>query len=101
VVSESESKGGAKMTEITYDAHGRLVYNPEFHPNHGKSFTTDDLVYLCKYNDIDGPKLMAMALGKTEGTVANKVGDLRKSGLYQTFKEMPDELWEKILERMG
>ena len=87
------------MSGIQYDRHGRMVYNPEFHPNHRKPFTTDDLIYLCKYNDVDGPKLMSMALGKTEMTVANKVTNLRKSGQYEYFRSLSDEQWERILEK--
>lgn len=86
------------MDEVVYDRHGRMVYNPEYHPNHRKPFTVDDLIYLCKYNDVDGPKLMSMALGKTEMTVANKITHLRKVGLYEYYKSLSDEQWERIVE---
>ncbi|HCL4447567.1 TPA: hypothetical protein N2D04_002631 [Clostridium botulinum] len=36
--------------EYTKSNH-RLRYNPEFHENHGKPFTKDDLIYMCSMWD--------------------------------------------------
>lgn len=73
---------------VEYDRFGRMQYNTVYHPNHGKPFTESDLEYLCKYYERDGFKLMAMALGKTEKTVAQKVAELRKQGRFDYYKRL-------------
>ncbi len=30
------------MTTVTYDSTGRMKYHPDYHPNHGKPYTTQD-----------------------------------------------------------
>jgi hypothetical protein len=71
---------------IKYDNQGRMLYHPKFHTRHGKPFTKDDLIYLCKYWEIDDHRSLAFGLGKTEGTIASKVGDLKKNGKYEEYK---------------
>lgn len=77
------------MNDIKYDRKGRMLYNPEFHPNHRKPFTKDDLIYLCKFYEFAGTREMSFALGKTEKTVANKVADLRNSGDTSIIDRLP------------
>lgn len=73
---------------IAFDAQGRMKYNPLYHENHGKAFTQEELEYMCKYYDIDGPRSIGFALGKTEHTIMAKVYDLRKSGLFEHYKNL-------------
>lgn len=76
------------MEDIAFDNHGRMIYHPEFHENHGKHFSESDLEYLCKYYESDSRRSIAFALGRTEHTVAIKVSALRKSGLYEYYKNL-------------
>ena len=65
---------------IEYDRSGRMKYNPEFHFNQGKSWTHEEEEYLIKWYDLIGMEEMSFALGRTEGTIADKVNRLRKRG---------------------
>lgn len=85
-----------RIDGITFDPQGRMKYHPTFHPNHNKPFRASELVYLCKYYTIDGPRAIGYALGKTECTVSDRVCKLRKEGLYEFYKNMSDEDWLKI-----
>ena len=71
-----------------YATSRRMVYNPEYHPNHGKPWMVNDLVYLC--SSWDGMKKadIALALGRTHGTVLSKAYELKKSGDFDNFKNM-------------
>lgn len=74
------------MIEPTYDNRGRMNYHPEFHENHGKPFSQEELEYLCKYWESDDKDLIALALGRTEKTLHKKVRQLRQLGLYDYYK---------------
>lgn len=76
------------MQEIQYDSSGRMKYHPEFHFNHGKEMTTKELAYLCQNYGRGKRKELAMALGRTEATIAHKVCCLRKNGEFERYKEM-------------
>jgi len=71
-----------------YDRVGQMKYHPEFHKNHKKSFTESDLEYLCKFYDVDGAKLISMALGRTEAAVRSKLSNLKKRGLFEYYKNL-------------
>lgn len=75
-----------------YDRYGRLVYNPEFHPNHGKPYTQSDLEYLCKFWGVDEAKSLAFALGRPEHSLASKVNSLRKSDQFEWYKKL-NKFW--------
>ncbi len=66
----------------------RMRYNPEFHPNHGKPFTTGDLIYMCSMWDSMKKANIAMALGRTHSTILTKAYELRKSGLFDYYKKL-------------
>lgn len=71
-----------------YATSRRMVYNPEYHHNHGKPWTVSDLVYLC--SSWDGMKKadIALALGRTHGTVLSKAYELKKSGQFDHYKKL-------------
>lgn len=71
-----------------FDSQGRMQYNPDFHFSHGKPFTESDLEYMCKYYEIDGTKLMSLALGKTEMTIESKIRKLKKQNRYEYYKNL-------------
>lgn len=53
---------------IEYDNFGRMKYHPEYHFSHGKRFSKEELMYLCRFWEFDNRKDVALALGKTEHT---------------------------------
>lgn len=71
-----------------YDSNGRMCFNPDFHENHGKPFTLEDLEYLCKFWEHDDVRTIAFALGRTEATLFNMVKQLRQRGLFDFYKNM-------------
>lgn len=74
---------------IEYTAsNSRMRYNPEFHENHGKPFTKDDYIYMCSMWDSMKKADIAMALGKTVGTVLSKKYYLKKVGLFEYYKKL-------------
>ncbi len=73
---------------IQYDRHGRMMYHPEFHPNHGRRMTEEELEYLCKYCEVDSWRHLSFALGRTEHTLRSKVNSLKKRGLYEYYKKL-------------
>lgn len=66
----------------------RLRYNPEFHENHGKPFTVNELIYLCSSYDSMKKADIAMALGRTHSTILSKAHELRKSGQFEHYKNL-------------
>ena len=77
-----------KEAPIEYDRVGRMKYHPKYHKNHKKPFSESDLEYLCKFYDVDGAKLIAMALGRTEAAVNSKLNKLKKLGLFEYYKNL-------------
>lgn len=71
---------------IKTDRYGRMMYHPDFHPNHKKPFTEEEMEYICKFYDIDGPRAISFALGRTEKTIMTKINTLKKSGLYEKYR---------------
>ncbi|MEQ3307278.1 hypothetical protein AAA294_07255 [Fusobacterium varium] len=64
----------------------RMVYNPEFHTNHGKKWTKEDLIYLCEcWNTDEKRRDIALALGRTESTCMAKVSFLKKIKLFDYY----------------
>jgi hypothetical protein len=75
-------------SDFQYDRYGRMMYHPEVHPNHGKTYTQSDLEYLCKYWGVDDAKSLAFALGRPEHSLAAKVNELRKSSQFNYYKNL-------------
>lgn len=69
-------------------SNNRMRYNPEFHENHGKPYTRDDLVYMCAMWGSIPIADIAMAIGKTHGSVASKVYTLKRQGRFDHFKKV-------------
>ncbi len=70
-----------EQSQPTYDGYGRMQYHPDFHPNHGKPWTTHDERYLIDYYEKLGPEQVSLELGRTIHTVMQRACQLRKSGL--------------------
>ncbi|EPD52783.1 hypothetical protein HMPREF1210_01163 [Paenisporosarcina sp. HGH0030] len=73
---------------VKYDDQGRMKYHPKYHTRHGKRFTEDELIYLCKFWEIDNIRDLSLGLGKTEMTLASRITNLKKSGKYEVYKAM-------------
>ncbi|WP_176542109.1 DNA-entry nuclease [Bacillus wiedmannii] len=73
---------------IEYDNSGRMMYNENFHTNHGKPFTEEELEYLCKYYEVDDSQTISLALGRTENTIRFKISVLKKQGKYEYYKNL-------------
>lgn len=65
---------------ITYDNAGRMKYHPDFHPNHNKSFTTDELEYICLYHKCDDMRSISYAIGRTENACRSALAIMKKDG---------------------
>lgn len=59
----------------------RMEYNPTFHDRQGEEWSVDDECYLINWYDKIGAVEISLAIGKTVGTIMNKVHWLRKYGL--------------------
>jgi len=76
------------MSEVKYDTSGRMLYHHEFHTNHGKVMEEEELEYLCKFHDVDGLESIALALGRTQMTLATKLTKLKKNGRYEYYRKL-------------
>jgi hypothetical protein len=74
---------------IEYTAsNNRMRFNPEYHFNHGKRFTNEDLRYICSMWGSMPIQDIALAVGKTYSTVAAKVNTLKNIGLFEHYRKM-------------
>ena len=69
-----------QIAPVEYDNAGRMKYNPDLHDRQGKLWDDDEKDYLINWYNIIGLEEMSLALGRTEGTIANKVNKLRSLG---------------------
>jgi hypothetical protein len=76
------------MDDVKYDQWGRILYHPEYHTEHGKPYSEEDLEYLCKFCQVDGLKIMSWALGRPETSISNKLRELKKSGKFTYYQKL-------------
>lgn len=74
--------------EVQYDSAGRMKYHPEYHHNHGKPYTIQELAYICSMYESATRRQVSMAVGRTEGTVAQLVQILRKRNQFEFYKNL-------------
>jgi hypothetical protein len=79
---------GGIVVEVQYDSCGRMLYHPDFHENQGKKWSEEDMEYVCKFAGIDDLETLAMALGRTKATVAEKLSMLRKQNRFERYKNL-------------
>lgn len=65
-----------------------MRFNPEYHDNHGKPFSRDDLIYMCCMWDSMKKADIAAALGKTHGAVLTKAYLLRKKRSFNYYRRL-------------
>ncbi|WP_202882543.1 DNA-entry nuclease [Gracilibacillus saliphilus] len=68
----------------------RMPYNPDFHENHNKDWTVDELIYMCSMWDVTKKADIALALGRTHASVLTQADKLRKSGDFEYYKKLAD-----------
>ena len=83
-----------------YNKYGRLKYNPEFHANTGKPWTTEDLNYLIEFYDIAGSKEMSFALERTEQSIRQKANTLRKENVMAPATQKKNKKRAALTARM-
>ena len=83
-----------QIAQVEYDKSGRMKYNSDLHDRQGKSWDDDEIEYLINWYTIIGLEEMSLALGRTEGTIANKVNLFRNQG------KMTKELSNKIVREL-
>jgi hypothetical protein len=86
LIDQQEQQRLMKEEGIEYDRRGYMKFNPSFHDRQGQPWTDEEREYLCKYHDVDGREAVSMALGRTIATVASMVGNLKRAGLYEWYK---------------
>lgn len=74
--------------DISYDACGRMKYHPDFHENHRKKWSEEDMEYLCKFETVDDLETLGLALGRTKATVAEKLSLLKENGQYNYYRNL-------------
>ena len=55
-----------------------------------------DKIYLAKYNEILTPRQLAEDLFTTITETESIIRELKATGLYEIYKNIPDEEWEKL-----
>jgi len=65
---------------VEYDKCGRMKYNQDLHDRQGKQWDDDEIEYLIAWYTRIGLEEMSLALGRTEGTIAQKVNQFRNQG---------------------
>ena len=80
----------------TYEVEGikycknnhRMVYDPEFHDNHGTIWSEEDLAYLVQMRPATKWADISMALGRTHGVCAHKYCQLKKQGKLEYYRNL-------------
>lgn len=71
-----------------YKSNHRMIYNPEFHENHGTHWSKEDLAYMVQMRPATKWKDLCLALGRTQSTCMNKYNMLKKRGLLDYYKNL-------------
>lgn len=80
-----------QIAPVEYDKCGRMKYNPNLHDRQGKPWNDEEKEYLINWYTIIGLEEMSLALGRTEGTIAQKVHQFRSQGRMQIGQQQKIE----------
>lgn len=88
--------GFSKENLETYEVDGikyrksnhRMIYNPEFHENHGKRWSEEDKAYLVQMRPAMKWAYLSLALGRTHDVCADKYYELKKQGKLEYYKNL-------------
>ncbi|WP_244833392.1 hypothetical protein [Clostridium sp. BJN0001] len=70
---------------IEYDSSGRMKYNKEFHSKQGTYWSEEDTEYLANWGNKVSMEEMSFALERSEGSVIEKLKELRKTGIVKGY----------------
>jgi hypothetical protein len=76
------------MEQVQYDSYGRMKYHPEYHENHKKGYTVKDLAYICQQYRRGNVKTLALAVGRTEGSLRTLVDKMRQDGTFEFYRSI-------------
>ena len=68
----------------------RLIYHPETCSRHYQGYTTRELSYMCYWYGNISSREIALALGRTQKSILNKVERLRRNGQFDAYTQMYD-----------
>lgn len=73
----------------------RLRYSLELCTSHYRGYTTSDLIYLCKWYGIISSREIALALGRTQDSVLNKVKRLKQNNEFDFYRSTSIKITEE------
>ncbi|QVK19781.1 hypothetical protein KHQ81_15645 (plasmid) [Mycoplasmatota bacterium] len=73
-------------------SNSRLRYNAEYHENYKNHWTTEELCYMCSMWDSRKKADIALALGRTHGSVLTMAYQLRKKGKFEYYKKLGKQM---------
>ncbi|MEG0023707.1 MAG: hypothetical protein RR756_06185 [Cetobacterium sp.] len=66
----------------------RMVYNSEFHDNHGLPWEEEDLAYMVQMRPSMKWKDLCLALGRTQNVCMHRYHKLKKLGKLEYYKNL-------------
>jgi hypothetical protein len=80
---------------LSFDEASRMNYHPLYHDRQGQTWTVEELQYLCTWHDVDGLNKVGLALGRTAKTLSSQLGNIRKNGLYEIYRQERERNYAK------
>lgn len=62
-----------------------------------KELSVEEQIYLCKYHDVD--KDLKFTIGLDENEVKETIYKLKQNGLYEQYRNLDDEEYERIIKK--
>ena len=87
---------GKRKYEIGGSIH-RKAYIPEYHRRHKQEYELWEKVYLARYKDYGGEKMMAAALERPAYIIVSMVTRMKESGEWELYRSLSEEEFEKIM----
>lgn len=79
------------------DPYHRNSYVPEYHRRHKQEYELWEKVYLARYKDYDGEKMMSAALERPAYIIVTMVTRMKESGEWELYRSLSEEEFEKIM----
>ena len=79
--------GSVDNDQLTFCPNDYANYNEFYHPNDGKKWTEEEVIYLAKHYKHDGVKSISLGLGRTCKAVKNKYEKLSKTGQLERYRK--------------
>lgn len=62
-----------------------------------KELSVEEQIYLCKYHDVDSS--LYITIGLNENEVKETIYKLKQNGLYEQYRNLDDEEYERIIKK--